>query len=41
MAVSVGLPLAYLVAVIWALRPEPPVYVFAAPTVVTVTDQAP
>ena len=39
MAVSVGLPLAFLAAVFWAVRPERPEYVMAAPTVVTVTDK--
>lgn len=35
---AVGLPLAYLAAVIWATRPPPPTYVAADKTVVTVND---
>lgn len=39
LSVSVGLPLAFLAAVFWAMLPERPQYVLAAPTVVTVTDK--
>jgi len=38
-ATSAGLPLVFIAAVWWAMRPERPEYVFAAPTVVTVTDK--
>jgi len=38
-AMSAGLPLVFIAAVWWAMRPERPEYVFAAPTVVTVTDK--
>jgi TonB family protein len=37
---SAGLPLVFIAAVYWAMRPEPPQYVFAAKTVMTVTEKA-
>jgi hypothetical protein len=39
LAVSVGLPLLYAVAVFVVTRHPKPVYAFAEPTVITVTDE--
>jgi TonB family protein len=37
---SAGIPLLFIAAAYWAMRPEPPQYVMAAKTVMTVTEKA-